>query len=58
MARYESAVAKNPMDYDTWFDMARLMESRNDIDKCRSVCDRAVKNVPTVVEKRFWRRYG
>ena len=38
-------------------DMARLMESRNDIDKCRSVYDRAVKNVPTVAEKRFWRRY-
>eukprot|EP00944_MAST-04C_sp_MAST-4C-sp1_P000927 g927.t1 len=57
MARYESAVAKNPMDYDTWFDMARLMESRNDIDKCRSVYDRAVRNVPTVAEKRFWRRY-
>ena len=33
------------------------MESRNDIDKCRSVYDRAVRNVPTVAEKRFWRRY-
>ena len=41
----------------TWFDMARLMESRNDIEKCRSVYDRAVKNVPAVAEKRFWRRY-
>ena len=33
MVRYNNLVNRNPYDYDTWFDMARLMESRNEIEK-------------------------
>ena len=57
MVRYNNLVNRNPYDYDTWFDMARLMESRNEIEKCRTIYDRAVKNVPMIMEKRYWRRY-
>jgi crooked neck len=55
--KYEEEVAKNPLNYDTWFDYVRLEESAGDIAKTREVYERAIANVPPANEKRFWQRY-
>lgn len=52
------------MNYDTWFDYARLeedayreSEDESGIAKVREVYERAVAHVPPSAEKRHWRRY-
>ena len=45
------------MNYDTWLDLLFLEESFKNIEKIREVYEAAVKVVPPVEEKRFWRRY-
>ncbi|CAM9627411.1 unnamed protein product [Chrysoparadoxa australica] len=55
--QYEDEVAKDPHNYDTWFDFIRLEESQGNIEAIREVYERAIANVPPVQEKRFWRRY-
>lgn len=35
--QYEEEVAKNPRNYDTWFDYCRLEENAGDPDKVREV---------------------
>jgi crooked neck len=54
---YEAAVAANPLDYDAWFDYARLEEGAGDAARCREVYERAVACVPPAPEKRYWQRY-
>lgn len=48
---------KNLKDYDTWFDLLRLEELVRDIDRTRDVYERAVAQIPPLLEKRHWRRY-
>lgn len=55
--QYEEAVKKEPHNYDAWFDYARLMEEDGDVEKTRDVFERAIANVPPVLEKNSWRRY-
>lgn len=54
---YEEACRANPMNYDNWFDYARLEESTGDIERVREVYERAVANTPPAEEKRYWQRY-
>jgi len=55
--QYEEAVAADSHDYDTWFDYIRLEQAEGDLDRTRDVFERAIAQVPPVLEKRFWRRY-
>mmetsp|Transcript_19117 Transcript_19117/g.18446 ORF Transcript_19117/g.18446 Transcript_19117/m.18446 type:complete len:725 (-) Transcript_19117:635-2809(-) len=55
---YEEKVKNDPYDYDAWFDYSRLEEAEGmDDEKTRDIYERAIANVPPVIEKRFWRRY-
>lgn len=54
---YEEVVRADPMNYDSWFDYARLEESAGELEKVREVYERAVANVPPAQEKRYWQRY-
>ena len=44
-------------NYDAWFDYIWLEEKEKDFDRTRAVYDRAVNNIPPLLEKRYWRRY-
>lgn len=54
---YESILEHDGYNYDTWFDYIRLEETEGDLTKIRSVYERAVKQVPPVLEKKYWKRY-
>ncbi|CAN6163889.1 unnamed protein product [Urochloa humidicola] len=53
----QDVVRKNPLNYDSWFDLIRLEESVGDKERVRDAYERAVSKVPPAEEKRFWRRY-
>lgn len=36
----------NPLNYDSWFDYLRLMESEDNIEATREVYERAIANLP------------
>eukprot|EP00850_Spirogloea_muscicola_P009940 SM000057S18370 [mRNA] locus=s57:260193:264737:+ [translate_table: standard] len=55
--QYEEEVRKNPLNYDVWFDYARLEESNGDRDRVRDVYERAIAILPPAEEKRYWQRY-
>ena len=55
--QYEEEVKANPMNYDAWFDLIRLVEEETPVEQVREVYERAISNVPPSQEKRFWRRY-
>jgi crooked neck len=55
--QYEEEVKANPMNYDAWFDLIRLLESEGTTEQVREVYEQAIANVPPAQEKRFWRRY-
>jgi crooked neck len=54
---YEKELEKNPNNYDVWFDYTRLEENQGDLDRTRDVYERAITNIPLIVEKKYWRRY-
>jgi len=54
---YEKRLNNDPLDYDTWFELAKLEEDHGNQTSCREVYERAVSNVPPTEEKRFWKRY-
>jgi crooked neck len=58
---YEKEIEKNPMNYDVWFDYTRLEEqsavNTNDFTRVREIYERAIMNVPPILEKKYWRRY-
>jgi len=55
--QYEEEIKKNPLNYDVWFDYARLEESVGDKLRIQEVYERAIANVPPAEEKRYWQRY-
>ncbi|CAM9707427.1 unnamed protein product, partial [Ectocarpus sp. 4 AP-2014] len=60
--QYEERASASPLDYDNWFDYLRLEEKggrggMNSTAVNGLVYERAIANVPPVLEKRFWRRY-
>ncbi|CAD7695161.1 unnamed protein product [Ostreobium quekettii] len=54
---YEEQVQANPLNYDAWFDYARLEGSAEDVERVRDVYERAIANKPPANEKWFWKRY-
>jgi hypothetical protein len=67
--QYEEEISHEPLNYDTWFDYARLEEEayrtavaeETGVEaqeaKVREVYERALAQVPPSTEKRHWRRY-
>lgn len=55
--QYEEQVKTNPLNYDSWFDYLRLMESEENVEATRELYERAIANVPLTKDKRLWRRY-
>ena len=49
---YEKELEKNPMNYDIWFDYTRLEENSGDILRTREVYERAITNIPPILEKK------
>ncbi len=48
---------ENILDYDTWFDYIRLLESEEDIEQIRDAYEKAIAQIPPISEKYYWRRY-
>lgn len=55
--QYEEQLKENPKNYDVWFDYIRLEEGAGDIEKTRTVFERAIAHIPPIKEKRYWKRY-
>lgn len=55
--QYEQEVKSNPNNYDAWFDYIRLVESDGDAEMIQEVYERAISNIPPLLEKKHWRRY-
>jgi crooked neck len=55
--QYEEEVRKNPLNYDSWFDYARLEEGVGNKEAVREVYERAISKIPPAEEKRYWQRY-
>jgi crooked neck len=53
----EQDIAREPYNYDSWFDYARLEEQANQIERAREVYERAIVNMPPVNDKLYWKRY-
>ena len=49
-------IAEDPMNYDAWFDLIRLVENEGDVEVIRETYERAIANIPPSKEKRYWRR--
>ena len=39
-------VKANPMNYDAWFDLLRLLESDGELEHTRDTYERAIANIP------------
>jgi crooked neck len=37
---------KNPFDYDTWFDLVRLVENEENLDEIRDTYEQAIAQIP------------
>lgn len=55
--QYEEILKENSLDYDTWFDYARMLEADGNVDQIREIYERAIACIPPIKEKRHWRRY-
>lgn len=55
--KYEEDLKENILDYDTWFDYIRLLESEEDAEQIRDAYEKAIAQVPPITEKYYWRRY-
>jgi crooked neck len=58
-AEYQQRISEQPMDYNAWFEWAKLEESANSKpEEVREIYERAVANIPpTKHNKDHWRRY-
>lgn len=55
--KYEEDLKDNPLDYDTWFDYLRLIETEDDANVIRDTYEKAIAQIPPILEKYYWRRY-
>lgn len=56
-AEYSKKVSNNPLDYDAWFEFAKLEEDHGETSTVRDIYERAVANIPPAQEKQYWKRY-
>jgi len=54
---YEEKLKDDNYNYDIWFDYCRLEQDEGDTEKIRNVYERAIANVPPLLEKKYWKRY-
>jgi len=54
---YKKRISEDPLDYDAWFEYAKLEEDHGDPSSVRNVYELAIGNVPPVPGKQYWRRY-
>jgi crooked neck len=54
---YEELVKNDKYNYDAWFDYIWLEEKEGDPNKVRAIYERAIEQIPPVIEKRYWKRY-
>lgn len=57
IVEYKKDLKENMLDYDTWFDYIRLLESEEDIEQIRDAYEKAIAQIPPISEKYYWRRY-
>ena len=46
--KYQEDLKENPLDYDTWFDYIRLLESEEDAEQIRDTYEKAIAQVPPI----------
>ncbi len=56
--QYEEEIKQNPLNFDTWFDYARLEESYGENQKVEEVYERAIANLPPKQDKKYWSRFA
>lgn len=56
-AEYNKRIQDDSLDYDGWFEFAKLEEDHGDAAAVRDVYERAVANIPPAEEKQYWKRY-
>ncbi len=56
-AEYNQRVGENPLDYDAWFEFAKLEEDHGQPEAVREIYERAISNIPPAHEKKYWKRY-
>jgi len=54
---YNNRVKNDPLDYDAWFEYAKLEEDHGEASTVRDIYERAVANIPPAEEKQYWKRY-
>ena len=47
--KYEEDLEANMLDYDTWFDYIRLLESEEDVEQIREAYEKAIAQVPPIM---------
>jgi len=56
-AEYAKKIQNDPLDYDTWFEYAKLEQDHGDSAKVRDIYEKAVANLPPAQDKQYWKRY-
>ena len=53
--QYADALNNNPLDYDTWFDLIKLLENADEVDpeQVRETYERAISHVPPAMVRIF-----
>lgn len=46
--KYEEDLKQNILDYDTWFDYIRLLESEQDLEVIRDAYEKSIAQVPPI----------
>ncbi|KRX02037.1 hypothetical protein PPERSA_07682 [Pseudocohnilembus persalinus] len=54
---YKQLIEQNSNNYDAWFDLVNLEIATNHYNRTVETFEAAVKQVPPIAEKRYWRRY-
>lgn len=54
---YEDQVKEDPYNYDAWFSYLTLLEEAGSQDEIREVYERSISNIPSKIQKKYWRRY-
>lgn len=56
---FENLVANDAYNYDVWFDYIKLEESEDGLnyDRIVNLYERAIRHVPLVQDKKYWKRY-
>ena len=53
-AEYKKKLAQDPLDYDSWFEYAKMEEEQGDHAAVRDVYERAISNLPPSQIKQHW----